>query len=97
MQRAKVDSSAPNRNPNPNPNPEPLTLTPNPNPNPNLNPNPTPYPNPNPIKVDLVGLVGRADLNGCDGYIEGAMEDKGRYTVKVPRMEDTTYYPLLTT
>lgn len=37
-------------------------------------------------KVELTGLVGRADLNGCDGYIESATEDKGRYTIKVQQM-----------
>ena len=29
---------------------------------------------------------GRADLNGCKGYIEGSVEEKGRYSIKVQQM-----------
>ena len=42
-------------------------------------------------RVRLEGLVGRADLNGCEGFIESATEDKGRYTIKVPPIAATTH------
>ena len=39
--------------------------------------------------------MGRADLNGCEGFIESATEDKGRYTIKVPPIAATTHCRLL--
>ena len=47
------------------------------------------------VKVDLLGLQARADLNGCNGYIEGAVEDKGRYSVKVQQSLSHDHTPIM--
>ena len=43
------------------------------------------------VQVELVGLQSRPDLNGCAGYLEGWLEDKGRYSVNVMQVMPTGY------